>query len=246
MPPEVEPIRRPSPNHGERRAAVDMLVLHYTGMASAAAALDRLTDPAAEVSAHYLIDEAGAVHALVAEERRAWHAGRASWRGRDDVNSASIGIELVNPGHDYGYRPFPEAQMAALEALCGAIVARHAIPPRNVVGHSDVAPARKQDPGELFDWARLAAAGIGLWPAPVATPGRDLGPGDAGEDVERFQAALATWGYGLVADGRYGADTQAVVAAFQRHFRPARVDGRADGETRALLTGLLLLCVDRA
>jgi len=240
----VETIPWPSPNPGERRGgAPDMLVLHYTGMASARAALDRLCDPAAEVSAHYVIDEEGRVFALVDEGRRAWHAGVAAWRGRTDVNSASIGIELANPGHEFGYRPFPDVQMAVLTALCRGILGRHAIPARHVVGHSDVAPQRKQDPGELFDWRGLAAAGIGRWPRPVPTPGRDIGPGDAGEDVERFQAALATWGYGLVADGRYGPQTAAVVAAFQRHFRPARIDGRADGESRALLTGLLAFCV---
>lgn len=243
MTPQVEPIPRPSPNHGERRLPVTMLVLHYTGMSSAGDALDRLCDPAAEVSAHYLIDEQGRIFALVDEARRAWHAGRAHWRRISDVNSASIGIELVNPGHELGYRPFPEAQMAALVPLCRGILARHAIPPRNVVGHADVAPLRKQDPGELFDWPRLAAAGIGVWPRPVEGRGRDLGPGDTGEDVERFQAALATWGYGQVADGRFGDETQAVMTAFQRHFRPARIDGRADAESRALLTGLLAHCV---
>ncbi len=239
MKPEVEIAPHPSPNHGERRLPVTMLVLHYTGMETGEAALRRLCDPAAEVSAHYLIDEVGRVHGLVAEERRAWHAGAGSWRGCGDVNSASIGIELVNPGHEFGYRPFPEAQMAALEALCLGILARHAIVPRNVVGHSDIAPQRKQDPGELFDWPRLAAAGIGLFPPPATAPGRDLGPGDGGEDVERFQAALATWGYGLTADGRYGPETQAVVTALQRHWRPALCDGRADQETRAMLNGLL-------
>ena len=154
-------IERPSPNHDPRPpdVAVDMLVLHYTGMADARSALDRLCDPAAKVSAHYLVDEDGAVHRLVDETRRAWHAGRAVWRGCADVNGASIGVELVNPGHAFGYRPFPDAQMEAVIALAREIIARHPIPARNVVGHSDVAPARRADPGELFDWARLAAAG---------------------------------------------------------------------------------------
>lgn len=239
MTPKLETIPHPSPNHGPRRLPVFMLVLHYTGMESAGAALARLCDPAAEVSAHYLIDEDGTAYALVGEECRAWHAGAGFWRGCSDVNSASIGIELVNPGHDLGYRAFPEAQMVALETLCRAILARHAIAPRDVVGHSDVAPLRKQDPGERFDWARLAAAGIGLVPCPLTAPGRDLCPGDSGEDVERFQAALATWGYGLVADGHYGPVTAAVVTALQRHFRQVRCDGRADRETRAMLAGLL-------
>ena len=243
---ELETIAHPSPNHGPRRLPVAMLVLHYTGMESAAAALVRLCDPAAEVSAHYLIDEDGTAYALVGEDRRAWHAGAGAWRGWRDVNSASIGIELVNPGHDLGYRAFPEAQMAALETLCRAILSRHAIAPRDVVGHSDVAPLRKQDPGERFDWARLAAAGIGLVPAAMTAPGRDLGPGDSGEDVERFQAALATWGYDLVADGHYGPVTAAVVTALQRHFRQARCDGSADHETRAMLAGLLAAAQHRA
>lgn len=239
MTPEVETIAHPSPNHGARRLPVTMLVLHYTGMESGPAALSRLCDPAAQVSAHYLVEEDGRVLALVAEDRRAWHAGAASWRGCADVNSASIGIELVNPGHAFGYRAFPEAQMAALLPLCRGILARHAIAPRDVVGHSDVAPQRKQDPGERFDWARLAAAGIGLFPEPLAAPGRDLAQGDSGEDVERFQAALATWGYGITADGRYGSETAAVVTALQRHWRPACCDGVADRVTRAMLSGLL-------
>ena len=218
-----------------------MLVLHYTGMESAEAALDRLCDPAAEVSAHYLVDEAGRVVQLVDEERRAWHAGRASWRGETDINGASIGIELANPGHELGPAPYPEAQMEALIGLARGIVARHAIAPRDIVGHSDVAPARKQDPGEWFDWAALARAGLGLWPAPAAWRGRPLRRGDAGEDVERFQAALATYGYGLVADGRFGAATRQVVEAFQRHFRPARIDGVADRETLDCLAGLMTL-----
>jgi N-acetylmuramoyl-L-alanine amidase len=207
--------QRLSPNHGQRRGAIDMLVIHYTGMTSAAAALARMCDPAAEVSAHYLIEEDGCVWQLVAEERRAWHAGAASWQGVTDVNSCSIGIELQNPGQEYGYRDFPAAQIAALTGLAGEIVARHAIPPARVLGHSDVAPARKQDPGERFPWQALAGAGIGLWPdfagaAPeTADPRRDL----------------AAIGYDAAAD------LAAVVSAFQRHWRPARYDGVLDGET---------------
>jgi len=212
-------IETPSPNFGPRNGqTVDMLVLHYTGMPSAAQALARLCDPAAEVSAHYLIDEDGAVHALVDEAMRAWHAGRSFWRGATDVNSRSIGIELVNPGHEFGYRPFPEAQIAALTELAQGILARHPIPAHNVVGHADVAPARKQDPGELFPWRRLAAAGIGLWPEPA-------------EPIADAMAALAAFGYDI-------ADPPAAVTAFQRHFRPARVDGVADEECRRLLAGL--------
>ena len=205
-----------SANFGPRPAGmpVDMLVIHYTGMVTAEAALERLCDPAAKVGAHYVIDEDGAVHALIDEAMRAWHAGEAFWRGETDVNGRSVGIELVNPGHEFGYRPFPEAQMAALIALCRDIVARHPIPPANVVGHSDVAPRRKSDPGELFDWPRLAAAGLGRWPVGTAA-GR--GEGDAA-------GLLAAVGYETV-------DLQKTVAAFQRHFRPALIDGILDGET---------------
>ena len=236
--------QRPSPNHGERRAGagVDMLILHYTGMDSAEAACERLCDSASEVSAHYLVDEAGLITAMVPEDRRAWHAGVGSWRGCRDINSASVGIEIANPGD----APFPERQMAAVAWLCKGVLERHAIPWRYVLGHSDIAPGRKIDPGKLFDWRGLAGQGIGLWPGEAQTRGRVMGEGDHGEDVERYQAALATYGYGLVADGRYGAETARVVAAFQRHFRPARIDGQADAQTRDLVAGVLAACVDQA
>ncbi len=217
---------RPSPNFDQRTGAgtVDMLILHYTGMETATAALERLCDPGAKVSAHYLLDEDGTVWRLVDEMARAWHAGVSSWRGRSDINGASIGIELVNPGHDFGYRPFPEAQMAALEELARAILARHPIPARHVLGHSDVAPLRKQDPGELFDWPRLARAGIGLWP--------DFGAiGDAPEALAEIQAALAAIGYACPLSGAADDETRAVITAFQRHFRPALCDGALDAET---------------
>jgi len=215
----------PSPNHGARKAAIDMLVLHYTGMASAEDALRRLTAPDSGVSAHYVIDEDGTVWRLVPEERRAWHAGVSFWRGTRDVNSASIGIELVNPGPDLGYREFPEPQITALEQLAGEILARHSMPPRNVIGHSDVAPARKQDPGELFPWRRLAFAGIGLWPEPpLPLPPREIGP------------RLAAIGYDP------SAAPASVITAFQRHFRPAGCDGIADDETRAIAAAVAKLC----
>ena len=218
-------IERPSPNFDERPpdTPVDMLVFHYTGMPSGEAALERLCDADARVSAHYAIDEEGTVWRLVEDAQRAWHAGQSFWRGRPDVNTRSVGIELVNPGHEFGYRPFPEAQVAALEALARDILERHPIPPRNVVGHSDVAPRRKTDPGELFDWPRLAAAGIGLWP-------RAHGEGEG-----NVAAMLGEFGYET-------ADLAATVRAFQRRFRPARIDGVADGETVALLRGALDLC----
>jgi N-acetylmuramoyl-L-alanine amidase len=213
-----------SPNFQPRPdgTTLDMLVIHYTGMQSARAALDRLCDPAAEVSAHYLIDEAGEVFALVDETNRAWHAGVSSWRGSPGVNSRSIGIELVNPGHEFGYRPFPAAQMAALADLAQGILSRWPIPARNVVGHSDVAPRRKQDPGELFDWHWLAKQGIGLWPEPAPVRGEEAVP------------LLADYGYDTT-------DPVAALVAFQRHFRPLCCDGVADAETLALLNGLMTL-----
>lgn len=221
----MTPVPTPSPNHEPRRAAVDMLVLHYTGMVDGPSALARLIDPAAKVSAHYLIDEDGTVYALVAESQRAWHAGVASWRGAGDVNSRSIGIELVNPGHEFGYRAFPEAQILALIELASGILARHSIPPGNVVGHSDVAPTRKQDPGEYFPWKRLKGYGIGLWPfvgheaAPVPDPG----------EVAR---RLAAYGYDV-------AVPEAAIAAFQRHFRPSAIDGVMDETCMGRLARLL-------
>jgi N-acetylmuramoyl-L-alanine amidase len=227
----VEPMRkifreRASPNHDDRAGArPDMLVIHYTGMTSAEAALDRLCDAAARVSAHYLIEEDGAIWRLVPEERRAWHAGESGWRGEREVNRRSIGIELVNPGHEFGYRPFPEAQFAALEELGRGILARWPIPARNVVGHSDVAPHRKQDPGELFDWARLARAGIGLWPDFT----RDIAAPEATGEIQR---ALAHYGYDLPPSRVLDQRTAQVLTAFQRHFRPATCDGVLDEETR--------------
>ena len=201
--------------------SVDMLVLHYTGMETGRAALERLCNPAAEVSAHYLIEEDGAVFRLVDETERAWHAGVASWRGAANINSRSVGIELVNPGHEFGYRNFSEAQYRALIPLCRDIVARHDIPARNVVGHSDVAPVRKQDPGERFDWQRLAGEGVGMWPAASAEACADA-------DVSRL---LADIGYDV-------SDETAALTAFQRHFRPAIVDGVADDETRRAIAAV--------
>jgi len=216
----VKLIERPSPNHDERGdAVVDMLVLHYTGMQAAEAALERLCDPAAKVSAHYTVDEAGRTYAHVPEARRAWHAGASFWAGVTDVNARSIGIELVNPGHEFGYRAFPEAQIAALVTLCHGILSRHPIPAARVLGHSDVAPARKEDPGELFPWAMLAKEGIGLWPDWIAS---DLGP-----------QVLSRYGY----DPDAPLDT--VITAFQRHFRPEKLDGQWDGECAGLLAWLL-------
>ncbi len=223
---------QPSPNVDARPPGcpVDLLLLHYTGMPSAEAALARLLDPAAKVSAHYLIDEDGTIIALAPETARAWHAGVSAWQGERQLNDRSIGIELVNPGHEWGYRAFPEAQYIACIELCRAILDRWRILPGRVLGHSDVAPERKQDPGELFDWQRLAAAGIGLWPAPGSGRPRN---------VARLQAELSEVGYPVPGHGRLDPATKLVITAFQRHFRPERIDGDPDAGTRARLDGLL-------
>ena len=230
----------PSPNHSDRKSAIDMIVLHYTGMKSAAEALARLTDPAFHVSSHYLVDEDGRIDQLVPEAPRAWHAGLSSWKGVTDINSCSIGIEIVNPGHDYGYRDFPAVQIDAVIALCRDIVTRHHIRRERVLAHSDVAPARKKDPGEKFPWDRLAAAGVGLWVEPTAIDGgRTFSAIDKGAEVEKLQKQLARFGYDLKITRFYDDDTRGVVTAFQRHFRPARVDGLADPSTIETLRRLL-------
>jgi N-acetylmuramoyl-L-alanine amidase len=204
-------------------------------------ALARLRDPEAKVSAHYMVEEDGRVFALVPEERRAWHAGRSFWKGVTDVNAASIGVEIVNPGHEFGYRAFPEAQVAAVIALVGDIRSRWTIDDGRIVGHSDVAPDRKDDPGELFPWKRLAEAGHGLWAEAPAAPGAPLSEGEESTGVFALQAGLTRLGYDSAPNGRYDAHTTAVVRAFQRHWRPEKVDGIADGETRARLIALLRL-----
>lgn len=218
-----------------------MVVIHYTGMKTAGEALARLTDGVNEprVSAHYMIDEDGTVHRLVSEERRAWHAGKSFWKGETDCNSASIGIELVNPGSEFGYRPFPDAQIKALIHLLGEIRERWTVPASRILGHSDVAPARKDDPGELFPWKALAEAGHGLWVEPNPSPGEPLGVGDEGVGVFALQAGLHRLGYNSPPSGQFDEDTKLNVIAFQRHWRPSKVDGVADGETRARLVALL-------
>lgn len=230
----------PSPNFGGRKAAVDMLVLHYTGMGSAEAAIELLRTPAAEVSCHYVVREDGSVVQMVAEGARAWHAGLSSWEGITDTNSRSIGIEIVNGGHDFGLPPFPEAQIARVIALSRDIVARHGIRADRVLAHSDIAPARKRDPGERFPWAALHAAGVGhLVPEAALTGGRFFMLGDAGEPVAALKAMLAYYGYGIGLDDTYDATTAEVVAAFQRHFRPSQVDGVADASTLLTLRNLI-------
>ncbi len=216
-----------------------MVVLHYTGMTTGDAALERMRDPEAKVSAHWMIEEDGRLFRLVPEERRAWHAGVSFWKGERDINAVSIGIELVNPGHEFGYRAFPEAQILSLLTLLDEIRTRWSIPNGRILAHSDVAPARKTDPGELFPWATLAAAGHGLWVEPRPSPGEPLGLGEEGTGVFAMQAGLTRLGYDLPPSGGYDEDTATVVCAFQRHWRPSKVDGIADGETRARLVALL-------
>ena len=233
----------PSPNHKERvgEGRPDMIVLHYTGMATAADALERLCSlDAPQVSSHYLVYEDGRILQLVPEARRAQHAGISSWEGETDINSRSVGIEIVNPGHDLGYPDFPDRQIAAVIALCRDILRRRPMRADRVVAHSDVAPSRKQDPGERFPWARLHAAGVGHWvePAPL---GEARGPslGSRGAAVAELQALLAKYGYGIPSPGRFDKPMHDVVVAFQRHFRPARVDGVADDSTVETLRRLL-------
>ncbi len=241
----VDLIAAPSPNFDARRGPPDMLVLHYTGMETGEAALARLRDPEAKVSAHYLVEEDGRIFQLVPEERRAWHAGAGVWRGEDDCNAASIGIEMVNPGHEFGYRDFPEVQVDAVISLIADIRTRWTIPDNRIIAHSDLAPDRKQDPGERFPWKRLAGAGHGLWFEPaqerIAALGVPLKVGDEGLGVIVLRAGLHRLGYGLAPGGDFDEATRLTVEAFQRHWRPAQVDGVADGETRATLMGVLQL-----
>lgn len=228
--PALPIIELSSPNHDERGVPVDVLILHYTGMRTAQDAIDRLRDPSAAVSSHYVVDEDATVYRLVPEDRRAWHAGISHWRGHSALNSRSIGIEIVNPGHEWGYRDFPVLQLAAVCDLCLGILARHAIPARNVVGHSDVAPDRKEDPGERFDWQALAENGVGLWPAD--TP--DLGTMGAIRDavtLRPMRAALQEIGYRVAPEGALDPALSAVLRAFQRHWRPEAITGQADDGT---------------
>jgi N-acetylmuramoyl-L-alanine amidase len=222
----IDFIRRPSPNFNARSANVTLsyVVLHYTDMADTEAALARLCDPQAEVSAHYVIGRDGRVYHLVDEAMRAWHAGRSCWRGQRDMNSASIGIELCNPGASHGYVPFPDAQIATLEPLLRAIVARHDMDARHcLLGHSDIAPARKQDPGHLFPWQRLAEKGYGVWPQPTAN---DAVAGDDPQGEAR--RLLSAIGYDVE-------DLDKALTAFQRRFLPTALSGIADTRTIALL-----------
>ncbi len=232
---------RPSPNHDERlgRATPDSIVLHYTGMADGSSALARLCDPASQVSCHYLVGEDGTVVQLVPEARRAWHAGQSVWAGKTDLNSASVGIEIVNGGHAFGLPAFPDPQVAAVIALCRDVGARHAIAPERVLAHSDIAPRRKQDPGERFPWRALAQQGVGLWVPPCDEAAARLARGMRSDEVAILRAELARYGYGLELGHVYDDVTAVVVSAFQRRFRPSRVDGVADAGTLDTLARLL-------
>jgi N-acetylmuramoyl-L-alanine amidase len=218
-----------------------MIILHYTGMVTGESALERLRDPEARVSSHYLIEEDGRIFRLAAEARRCWHAGRSWWKGETDCNAASIGVEIVNPGPEFGYRAFPEPQVAAVIALVADIRTRWTVPDGRIIGHSDVAPDRKTDPGELFPWRRLAEAGHGLWFEAAPAPGPALKVGDEGVGVYALQAGLHRLGYQPLPSGKFDEVTAQTVRAFQRHWRQENVDGVADGETRARLMGLLQL-----
>jgi N-acetylmuramoyl-L-alanine amidase len=263
-------IFAPSPNFDVRPGPVDVLVLHYTGMQSAGAALERLCDPVAKVSSHYLVDEDGTAYRLVEEQNRAWHAGVSSWRGVARLNDASIGIEIVNPGHEFGYRAFPEAQMAAVLELCRGIIGRHKIPARNVVAHSDIAPDRKQDPGELFPWRWLAGEGVGLWTDEFSTGDprgyfkSRSGESDGGDfrAPERSVLEYVSTGAQKIVPRRpperflkqplmddlaaigYDVAVKDVVTAFQRHFLPDNLSGEADARTTGRAASVRAL-VDR-
>ncbi len=233
----------PSPNHDPRPdgTPIDTLVLHYTGMTSPAEALARLRDPAAKVSSHYMVDLNGIVWRLVPEARRAWHAGASFWHGRTSLNDRAIGIEIANPGHSHGYPDFPVLQMAVVCDLCLDILSRHAIAARDIVGHSDIAPDRKDDPGEKFDWRGLAQAGVGLWPD--GTP--DLGIAGIERDalvLRDVRAALALVGYRVAPEGALDPALSQVLRAFQRHWRPETVNGQADAGTIARLVAVARLC----
>jgi N-acetylmuramoyl-L-alanine amidase len=232
---------RPSPNHGERKdAPVDILLLHYTGMPDDEQALAWLCDPRSKVSSHYFVHQDGRVLHLVPEERRAWHAGEARWGTANDINSRSIGIEIANAGHPGGLPDYPAAQIEALAALCREIVARNKIPAHRVLAHSDVSPGRKLDPGERFPWGALAASGVGHFVEPVAiADGRFFQKGDEGPPVEALTAMLALYGYAIEVSPKYDQRTEDMVVAFQRHFRPTRVDGIADRSTIETLKKLL-------
>src|ERR1700742_1845067 len=232
----------PSANYGDRNKArqPDMIVLHYTGMPDVEGAITRLCTAGTDVSAHYIVLEDGRIIQCVPEAKRAWHAGAASWAGEEDINSCSIGVEIVNRGHDWGYPEFPLRQIAAVIALCRGIMLRRNVPSHRVLAHSDVAPSRKKDPGEKFPWHSMANSGVGHWvqPAPIIRS-EGLKLGAISDAVRDLQLALVRYGYGVPVTGKYDTTTMEVVTAFQRHFRPQRVDGVADHSTLVTLQTLL-------
>ena len=227
------------PRRGKTRA--DMLLLHYTGMMSAARVVAWFASPSSKLSSHYVIDDDGHITQMVSERDRAWHAGVGSWAGETDINSASIGIEIQNPGHDLGYPEFNATQMAAVTALCQDIIARNAIPPTRVLAHSDVSPGRKIDPGEKFDWRGLHASGVGHWvePAPLDDGDEGFGTGASDPAILRATELLARYGYGIVPSPTLDVTGAKVLRSFQLHFRPGRPDGRLDRSTLATLEELV-------
>jgi N-acetylmuramoyl-L-alanine amidase len=239
----MEIIERPSPNFDDRKRAIDMLLLHYTGMPKGEDAMARLCDAQAKVSAHYTVEEDGRIFSHVAEDKRAWHAGVSCWNGEGDVNARAIGIEIVNPGHEFGYRNFPAAQIESVIALSKDIFSRHAIPAAHVLAHSDVAPGRKEDPGELFPWRHLAEEGIGLWAGARESGTNLIGEHSPVEAVRQLQEMLARFGYCIDVDGQYGEATRKVVTAFQRHFNPDDIgtadEGFGDGQMITVLKQLI-------
>lgn len=235
---------RPSPNYEARPVStvIDTIIIHYTGMRSADDALQRLCDPVAKVSAHYVIDEEGCVYQLVEDSQRAWHAGLSYWRGKEQLNDMSIGIELVNPGHEFGYRPFPNAQIKSLIALCTQLIARHPIKQHHIIGHSDIAPKRKEDPGEFFNWQHLAEHGIGIWHGislPPQKPKPLIQKGDSNERVSTMQTQLAKYGYQIPQHGIFDDDTAATVIAFKRRFYPSNLEASWDSVAENMLQNLL-------
>lgn len=232
-------IQSPSPNHDERTLPIALLILHYTGMETGAAALAHMCDPQAKVAAHYMVEENGNIHQLVKDERRAWHAGLSFWAGETNINSASIGIEIVNGGHDFGLPDFPKVQISAVIALCKKLLRRHDITPLGVLAHSDIAPERKQDPGEKFPWQELSRAGIGYWPDIKEADQRVLfeaGARDRGVSI--VQSGLGYLGYKAQVTGVLDSETRLIIAAFQRRYRPSKVDGHIDVHTMEILTHL--------
>jgi N-acetylmuramoyl-L-alanine amidase len=232
----------PNFDYRPEKARIDLLVLHYTGMKNGKEALDKMCDPVAKVSAHYMVDRDGSVVNLVSEDKRAWHAGISCWQGMSSLNDTSLGIEIVNPGHEWGYIPFTDEQMASVTVLCKEVMARHGIEARNVVGHSDIAPSRKEDPGELFDWKGLALEGIGLWPDVKKMRKSDetlIALGSEDIDVGRIQKMLLDYGYHIRVDGYYGSKTEDVVRGFKRHYVTEHLnvswDRLADARLKRLL-----------